>query len=84
MDILNVYSQGNIIIMNMNNIKAKNSIRKGKWNHVSVHYESDWTTLYVNGESFYEGETIPNEIWLSLLELMSGATTETTFDDDAK
>lgn len=66
----------------MNNNKAKVSIRKGKYNLISVQYDADWTVLYVNGHSYYEGETIPDTIWLELLELMAGAEVEVSFGDE--
>jgi hypothetical protein len=65
---------------NMNNIKAKNSIQKGKYNHIGISYSDDWVILSVNGFSYYEGEDITDEVWLELLELMTGAETEIEYD----
>lgn len=65
----------------MNNNKAKVSIRKGKFNQITVYYDTEWCKLYVNGFSYYEGEVIPNSIWLELLELMAGAVTEVVIED---
>jgi len=66
----------------MNNSKAKVSIRKGKFNQITVYYDTEWCKLYVNGFSYYEGEVIPDSIWLELLELMAGAQTDIVIEDE--
>lgn len=41
----------------------------------------DWVSLYINGHAYYEGEKIPDNTWLELLELMAGAEIEVIVDE---
>lgn len=35
---------------------------------------SDWAGIYINGDLFYEGHSIPDNIWAEVIEGMGGVT----------